>query len=132
MAVQTAPPKIKPKKSSAATNEALTAYLFIAPYLIVALVFLVGLMAYAFGISFTDQQGAIDKKFGFIGIDNYLRAFKDRQFLTTLANVFWYALIVTTLQTIGAVLVATLLNTNCGSNNCFAPCFTRPALPRRL
>ena len=39
---------------SLARREAITAYLFIAPYLITAAVFTVGLLVYAFYISFTD------------------------------------------------------------------------------
>jgi multiple sugar transport system permease protein len=122
-----APPRAS-RFSSARRTEALTAYLFLAPYLIVAAIFTFGLMFYAFYISFTDQEGAIDKKFGFIGLANYTNALKDPQFLTTLANVFWYAVIVTTLQTIGAVLLATLLNSKMRFKQFFRTIFYAPSV----
>lgn len=118
----------KPKMSAAKRSETMTAYLFIAPYLISAAIFTFGLMAYSFYISFTDQEGAIDKKFGFVGITNYINALGDNQFLTTLANVFWYALIVTTLQTIGAVLLATLLNSKMRFKQFFRTVFYAPSV----
>jgi ABC-type sugar transport system permease subunit len=47
----------------------------------------------------------------FVGVDNYVRAFSEPAFRISLANAFWYFLIVTTFQTIGAILLAVLLNT---------------------
>jgi multiple sugar transport system permease protein len=123
-----APIKKPRKMSSAKRGETLTAYLFLAPYLITAAIFTFGLMFYSFYISFTDQEGAIDKKFGFVGIDNYIRAVGDSQFLTTLANVVWYALIVTILQTIGAVLLATLLNSKMRFKQFFRTIFYAPSV----
>jgi ABC-type sugar transport system permease subunit len=46
----------------------------------------------------------------FVGLDNYIRAFQDQEFRISLVNVFWYFVVVTTLQTIGAILLAVLLN----------------------
>jgi multiple sugar transport system permease protein len=96
---------------SLARRDAMIGYLFIAPYLIVAGIFTFGLLIYAFSISFTDlrasfQQGSAN----FVGLGNYIRAFNDPDFINSLINVFWYALIVTTLQTIFSVIIAVLLN----------------------
>jgi multiple sugar transport system permease protein len=94
-----------------ARREAITAYLFIAPYLITAAIFTVGLLAYAFSISFTDLSATFAAANArFVGIDNYLRAFRDGDFLAALGNAFWYFVIVTLIQTIGAILLAVLLN----------------------
>jgi multiple sugar transport system permease protein len=92
-------------------REALTAYMFIAPYLIVAAIFTVGLLVYAFAISFTNLSAsfaAANAKF--VGVDNYLRALRDADFLAALGNAFWYFVIVTIFQTIGAILLAVTLN----------------------
>lgn len=122
-----APPMSK-RRMSNRRRETMTAYLFIAPYLIVTAVFVIGLLVYAFYISFTNQGATFDKSFGFVGLKNYARAFSDSQFLTTLANVFWYALIVTTLQTIGAVLLATVLNTKMRFKQFFRTIFYAPSV----
>jgi multiple sugar transport system permease protein len=93
-----------------ARREAATAYLFIAPYLIIAGIFTVALLAYAFYISFTDLKSTLQRTSNFVGLTNYLNAFRDPEFQISLINVFWYFVIVTTFQTIGAILVAMILN----------------------
>lgn len=101
----------KSRAQSLARREALTAYLFISPYLITAAIFTVGLLVYAFYISFTDLSATFAAKNAkFVGLENYLRAFSDRDFLAALGNAFWYFVIVTFVQTIGAILLAVLLN----------------------
>jgi multiple sugar transport system permease protein len=92
-------------------REALTAYLFIAPYLIIAAIFTVGLLVYAFAISFTNLSASFAAASAkFVGIDNYLRALRDPDFLAALGNAFWYFVIVSFFQTIGAILLAVILN----------------------
>ena len=95
---------------SLARQEAFTAYLFIAPYLIIAGIFTVALLVYAFYISFTDLKSSLSRTSHFVGLQNYINAFRDPEFQISLINVFWYFVIVTTLQTIGAIAVAMLLN----------------------
>jgi multiple sugar transport system permease protein len=99
------------RAQSLARREAITAYMFISPYLITAAIFTVGLLVYAFYISFTDLSATFAAQNAkFVGLDNYLRAFSDRDFLAALGNAFWYFVIVTFIQTIGAILLAVLLN----------------------
>jgi multiple sugar transport system permease protein len=87
------------------------AYIFIAPYLLTAAIFTVGLLLYAFAISFTDLTASFAAANArFIGFDNYIRALSDSDFLTALGNAFWYFVIVTIVQTIGAILLAVALN----------------------
>lgn len=94
-----------------ARREALTGYLFIAPYLIIASIFTFGLLLYALYLSFTNLSASYQTTPpSFVGFANYLRAFQDRTFLLSLQNVFWYFAIVTLFQTIGAMLIALLLN----------------------
>lgn len=96
---------------SLARKEALTAYLFIAPYLLTALVFTVGLLAYAFSISFTSLTASFASASAeFVGLDNYARALSDGEFLTSLGNAFWYFVIVSFFQTLGAIILAVILN----------------------
>jgi multiple sugar transport system permease protein len=104
-------PAANNRTRSLARREALTGYLFIAPYIIVASIFTYGLLIYVFYISFTNLTAPYARvEPQFVGFDNYLRAFQERDFLISLANVFWYFVIVTTIQTIGAIFLAVLLN----------------------
>ncbi|MDQ5853091.1 MAG: sugar ABC transporter permease, partial [Chloroflexota bacterium] len=101
---------------------------FIAPYLIIAGVFTVGLLVYAFYISFTDLESTLQREVGFVGLDNYIQAFRDREFRTALLNVLWYFLIVTTFQTIFAILLATLLNGRIKGLRIFRTLFYAPSV----
>lgn len=99
------------KRRTLARGETITAYLFIAPYLITAAIFTVGLLGYAFYISFTNLSASFAARNAeFIGLDNYIRAFGDADFQAAIGNAFWYFVIVTFFQTIGAILLAVTLN----------------------
>ncbi len=103
----------RPKQglSAAARREALTGYLFISPWLLTFGIFTVGLLIYAFYTSFTNLSASFSTRPAeFVGLANYTRAFQDSEFRIALANAFWFFVIVTTLQTIGAILLAVLLN----------------------
>jgi multiple sugar transport system permease protein len=109
--ITSAAPQGGKRTRALARREAITAYIFIAPYLITAAIFTVGLLVYAFAISFTDLTASFAAANArFIGIDNYVRALSDSDFLTSLGNAFWYFVIVTFVQTIGAILLAVTLN----------------------
>src|SRR5215216_6086173 len=99
------------RAASLARREAITGYLFIAPYLITAGIFTFGVLIYVFYTSFTNLTASFAvAQAKFVGINNYIRAFKDSQFQIALGNVFWYFVVVTTIQTIGAIMLAVLLN----------------------
>lgn len=110
----TSAPVARPRSSRTTTlarREAITAYLFIAPYLISAGIFTFGVLAYVFYTSFTNLSASFAAASAkFVGLANYIRAFQDQEFRISLVNVFWYFVVVTTLQTIGAILLAVLLN----------------------
>lgn len=99
------------RAASMARREAITAYLFIAPYLITAGIFTFGVLVYVFYTSFTNLTASFAAASAkFVGLQNYIRAFNDSEFRIAIGNVFWYFVIVTTIQTIGAILLAVLLN----------------------
>lgn len=129
MAVETVRrPAPKTGRSAQKRQEWLTAYLFIAPWLITTLVFMVGLLAYAFFNSLSNRRSILDENVQFIGLDNYIRAINDREFRIALANVFWYFVIVTTLQTIGAILLAVALNVPLRGQQFFRTMFYAPSV----
>jgi multiple sugar transport system permease protein len=111
-----------------ARKEALTAYLFIAPYLIVAGIFTVGLLLYAFYISFTDLKSSLSRTSNFVGLNNYISAVSNAEFLISLINVFWYFVIVTTFQTVIAILVAMLLNAKLKGQRVYRTLFYAPSV----
>jgi multiple sugar transport system permease protein len=97
--------------SRAALREALTGYLFISPYLITAGIFTFGLLGYVLYTSFTNLQTTLaTRNVEFVGLENYIRAFQDTDFLIALNNAFWYFVIVTSVQTILSILLAVALN----------------------
>lgn len=132
MAVQTANRPVEkaraPRGEGMARGEALTAYLFLAPYLIITAIFTVGLLLYAFYISFTNLQSTLQRNVQFVGLDNYIAAFRDPEFRLSLLNVFWYFIVVTTMQTIIAILLAVLLNKGVRGQRLFRTLFYAPSV----
>jgi multiple sugar transport system permease protein len=116
------------RRQSLARREALTAYTFIAPYLIIAGIFTVALLVYAFFISFTDLKSSLSSNYKFVGLNNYINAFRNSEFQISLINVFWYFVIVTTFQTIGAIAVAMLLNSKIKGKRAYRTLFYAPSV----
>src|SRR3989449_2705112 len=85
----------------------LTAYLFIAPWLIFLLVFVAGAIVLAVYFSFTDYDLLSDPVF--VGLKKYKKAFQDESFLHAIRNVATYTAVVVPSQTfIGLVMAAIL------------------------
>ncbi len=85
----------------------LTAYLFIAPWLIFLLVFIAGAIVLALYFSFTDYDLLSDPVF--VGLKNYQKAFQDESFLHAIRNVATYtAVVVPSQMFIGLVMAAIL------------------------
>jgi multiple sugar transport system permease protein len=90
------------------TQEQLTAYLFISPYLLAALVFTVGAMLYALYVSFTDLK--LINTPNFVGLTQYEKVLTDRHFHKALGNTFLFSAVVVFIQTWLAILMAVALN----------------------
>jgi multiple sugar transport system permease protein len=110
----------------AARGEMIAGYAFLAPYLIITLVFTVGVILFALYIAFHEYNIFTAPKF--IGIDNFLRAFRTKDFGQSLVNVAWYAVVVTVVQTILALLLAVLLNSKMRGKQGFRTIFYTPAV----
>jgi multiple sugar transport system permease protein len=113
-------------------KEFLTGYAFLAPYLIVTLLFTIGVIFFAFYISFTEYN--IFTRPTWTGLSNYAEAFAGftdstkRDFLQSLYNVFWYSLIVVPIQTFLAILLANLLNQPIKLRRFFRTIFYAPSV----
>lgn len=110
----------------------LTGYAFLAPYLLVTLTFTVGVLLFALYISFTSYD--IFTPPVWIGLQNYARAFRglvdpiQKDFIQSLYNVLWYTIIVVSVQTSLAILLAVLLNTPMRFQQFFRTIFYAPSV----
>ena len=116
--------RVWPDKSRRA--EMLAGYAFLAPYILITLVFTVGVVLFAFYIAFNDY--GIFTKPEWVGLDNFLEAFGQKEFLQSLHNVLWYAAIVTPVQTAIAIALAVLLNAPMRAKQFFRTIFYAPSV----
>lgn len=84
-------------------------YLFLAPFLIIFLVFMVYPVLYSVVISFMRYKGGA---FEFNGLNNFKMLFSDKLFFKSMANTFIILLIEVPIQTLLALVFAHLLNTD--------------------
>lgn len=101
-------------------------YSFLAPYLLVTLTFTVGVILFALYIAFTEYQ--IYTTPTWVGLDNFVKALQSKQFLQSLHNVLWYAVIVTIAQTTIAIGLAVLINTPMRFKQFFRTVFYAPSV----
>lgn len=91
------------------TKEAIAGYIFLSPWLLGIILFIVGPMMTSGFLSFTRYD--IVNPPEFVGLKNFIEIFsKDRLFWPSLLLTFRYALIVVPLSLIGALAAAMLLN----------------------
>lgn len=102
----TAPPVRR--RGSATRRRERTAWLFLAPALIVLAVFTLYPMGQAVYLSLTDYN--LIRAAEFIGLDNYIELFADEAFWNAFGNTLLYAVVVTPLTVVFALALALLLN----------------------
>ena len=86
----------------------LIALAFLAPALIILLVFVAWPMLSALRLSFTDASGFGKEEY--VGLDNYVRVFTDPDVLQAMGNTAYYALQFTPTAIVAALLLALLVN----------------------
>lgn len=89
-------------------KEGRTAYIFLAPWLIGLVVFVVGPMLVSLYLSFTDYDFL--RPANFLGLENYARMFGDSRFLKSVEVTVVYMVLAVPLQLAFALLMALLLN----------------------
>ncbi|MFN2134945.1 MAG: carbohydrate ABC transporter permease [Candidatus Promineifilaceae bacterium] len=111
--------------SAADRKEALAGYLFISPWLIGFLLFIVGPMLYSLYISFTRWNIVGDPRW--VGLANYEQIFtSDKDFRQALLVTFRYALIFLPLSTVVGLAMALALNTKVKGVSVFRTLFYLP------
>jgi len=118
--------RFKVLRSAAARREALAAYMFLAPYLVVTLVFTIGVFLFAIYVSFTEYD--LFSPPTWIGLENYLSIPTDQKFIRSLVNVFYYVIIVVPVQTSLALLLAVVLNAPMRAKQFFRTIFYAPSV----
>ncbi|MCA9971155.1 MAG: sugar ABC transporter permease [Anaerolineales bacterium] len=118
--------RFKILRSSTARREALAAYMFLSPYLLVTLVFTVGVFLFAIYVSFTEYNLFTPPQW--VGLEHYRTLLDDTKFIRSLVNVFYYVIIVVPVQTSLALLLAVILNAPMRAKQFFRTIFYAPSV----
>ena len=95
--------------STIETNRQRWGWLFVTPFTVIFLAFLVAPIAYAFWMSLRSKTLATGDRF--VGLGNYAKAFTDPLFLHGLARVALYAVVMVPVQIAVALVAALVLDT---------------------
>jgi len=121
----------KPRRSffgsKRSRDEALTGYLFLSPYILVTLVFTIGVLLFAIYVSFTEFN-IFTWPPTFVGLENYKEAFTDKKFIRSLVNAVWYVIIVVPVQTSLALFLAVLINSKVRGSNFYRSVYYAPSV----
>jgi multiple sugar transport system permease protein len=101
-------PPTRRRGMTGARREALTGYLFIAPWIVGFLVFTAGAMVFSLVISFSDYNVATNASRP-AGVENYARLFDDPKVAVALGNTLFYAVMAVPFEIVFALLLAVLL-----------------------
>ncbi|MDR0298956.1 MAG: sugar ABC transporter permease [Streptococcaceae bacterium] len=101
-------PKLKQKMSKRNRQEALQGYVFIAPALVIILVFFVLSILFSVYLSFNNVN-MIAHTYEWNNFKNWSNLFSDKQLIRALQNTSFFALIVVPVQTLVALVIAYIL-----------------------
>ena len=92
-------------------EELLQSYLFILPAAIILLVFFLFTIGYAFVLSFLKLNSKFAVK-AVLGAQNYTDVLSDRKLIAAFFNTLKYVVFVVPIQTVLAMLIVSVLNSN--------------------
>lgn len=104
-----------------------SAYLFLAPSIILLVLFSVIPLAVAFGLSLFDASITLNSV-QFVGLDNFKEAFRDDRFLNSLKVTVIFTAIEVPIQVFGAIVVAALITKNNLKNKLFRAIYFLPVI----
>jgi multiple sugar transport system permease protein len=108
-------------------EEMVWGYLFVLPWLIGLLVFVLGPILFSLGLSFFNYS--LGRDFAFIGLANWVKAFtQDELFWPSLGRTLLYTVVVVPLSVFGALLLAILLNQKLRGASFYRTIFFMPHL----
>lgn len=109
-------------------NERITAYLFIAPAVVLLIAFLVVPMIYTAYFSVFKYQIMRPDNIDFIGIDNYTKLFADKNFWVALKNTVYFTIVVVPAQCALALGLALLVSKKFRGVSVFRTMYFSPQL----
>lgn len=104
-----------------------SAYLFLAPSIILLVLFSVIPLAVAFGLSFFDVPITMNSA-DFVGLENFAKAFHDSRFLNSLKVTAIFTGIEVPIQVFGAIVVAAFITKNNVRNKFFRAVYFLPVI----
>ena len=104
-----------------------SAYVFLAPSIILLLLFSVMPLVIAFGLSLFDVSITMDSA-KFIGLDNFIKAFHDSRFINSLKVTAIFTGIEVPLQVFGAIKIAAFITKNNIRNKFFRAVYFLPVI----
>ncbi len=108
-------------------NPAHAAYMFIAPSMLLLILFGILPLIIAFGLSVFDVPMTLNKA-DFVGLGNYIKAFHDGRFLNSLKVTVIFTALEVPIQAFGAIVVAAVLAKNNGKNKFFRAVYFLPVI----
>lgn len=129
-----ASPRLKTSRWQVACKETLrqirkqwSAYLFLSPWFILFLIFTLFSVSFSFYISFREWNVAEPAQ-PWVGLDNYLRLFRDEKFFQALRNTLLFTGFGVPLGMASGLLVALLLNTKVRGQGLFRTFYYIPVI----
>lgn len=108
-------------------NPAHAAYMFIAPSMLLLVLFGILPLIIAFGLSAFDVPMTLNKA-DFVGLGNYIKAFHDGRFLNSLKVTVIFTALEVPIQAFGAIVVAAVLAKNNRKNKFFRAVYFLPVI----
>ena len=116
------------KKSNKQFTDLVSAYIFMSPTIIILAIFLVLPILLAIALSLYKVQPLGEISYAFRGWKNFVRVTQDERVAIALKNTIEYVLIVVPIQTILALGLALILNTQIKGKNIFRVLFFLPTV----
>lgn len=102
-------------------------YVFLAPSIILLIIFSVIPLATAFGLSFFQAPMTLNK-IDFVGFKNFINAFSDKRFLNSLKITAIFTILEVPIQVFGALIIAAFLTKNNKRNKAFRAIYFLPVI----
>ena len=115
-------------KSSYSRRQRNTAYIFVAPALILLLLFLIIPAFMAFGFSFTDFYVLAPDRMEMVGVDNYASLLSDELFFKCLRNTFYFTVVIVPVEAVIAMGLAILVNRKIVGRTFFRTAYFAPVI----
>lgn len=107
-------------------ESSVAAILFLAPAVIMLLIWFVYPLLQSFYISFQDFNYMFKDRAKFVGLDNYVALFKDPDFFKAFWHSIWFVVLVVPVQSCLALLLAVLVNSKMKGKGFFRTAYYTP------